>query len=102
MGIMTDASHTGCEREPRWIDWSALEASLPLDELPQLHRAFLELHDPGERWDEAPLRRVQGKVGAALKRLERSGRVRHEGERLLLAADALPAGFAGVGGDDGS
>lgn len=85
----------------RWIDWHALEASLPLDELPRLHRAFLTLNDPGEAWDEAPLRRVQGKVGAALGRLERSGRARRSGDRLLVAIDALPSGFVPArSGDD--
>lgn len=106
MGSMSapPASETASAGAVPWIDWSALEASLPLDDLPRLHRAFLTLHDPSEDWSEAPLRRVQGKVGAALGRLERSGRARREGERLLVAADAVPPGFSpdGSGDDDGA
>jgi hypothetical protein len=82
------------EASERWIDWSDLERTLPLDDLPRLHRALLTLHDRSEAWDDAPLRRVQGKVGATLKRLEREGRIRREGERVLIAADALPDAFA--------
>ena len=91
------------DREPRqWIDWNALEASLPLDELPRLHRAFLTLNDPSEAWDDTPLRRVQGKVGAALGRLVRSDRARRDGDSLLVAADAIPPEFvvAAAGDDD--
>ncbi len=76
-----------------WLDWYALEAAIPLDVLPSFHRAFLTLNNPREAWDDAPLRRVQGKVQAALKRLEREGRARPEGERLLVAPQALPEGF---------
>lgn len=82
------------EQAGRWIDWTDLERTLPLDDLPRLHRALLTLHAPDEAWDDAPLRKVQGKVGATLKRLERDGRLRRDGERLLIAADALPDGFA--------
>lgn len=91
------------ERDSRhWIDWNALEASLPLDELPRLHRAFLTLNDPGEDWNGTPLRRVQGKVGAALGRLVRSDRARRDGDALLVAVDALPPEFVtgAAGGDD--
>jgi hypothetical protein len=81
------------EPSERWIDWSNLERTLPLDDLPRLHRALLTLHDDSEPWDDAPLRRVQGKVGATLKRLERAGRVRRDGERLLIDVAALPSAF---------
>lgn len=96
----------GPDRDPSddsWIDWHALERAIPLDELPAFHRAFLEEVEPGERWREAPLRRVQGKVQAALKRLERQGLARRDalGERLWLARRLLPPGWADRAGAAG-
>lgn len=87
-----DSPHAGSSHhdEASWIDWTALERRIPLDALPAFHRAFLARLEPGESWDEVPLRKVQGKVQAALRRLEREGRARREGDRLLVAREALP------------
>jgi hypothetical protein len=77
-----------------WTDWHALEAAIPLDELPRFHRAFLEHHRPGEAdWARAPLRQVQGKVQATLKRLQREGRARQGGDTLWVLREALPEAF---------
>lgn len=76
-----------------WIDWHKLETVIPLDDLPSFHRAFLERQQEGENWQAASLRQVQGKVQAALKRLERAGLAKTAGERLLVASGSLPEGY---------
>ncbi len=77
-----------------WVDWQALEARIPLDELPAFHRAFLETVRPGEAdWSTAFLRQVQGKVQASLKALERSGRAKREGDVLLVDRAVVPEAF---------
>jgi hypothetical protein len=80
--------------DPIWIDWSKLEGTIPLDELPSFHRAFLKLTKPGEAdWDTAFLRQVQGKVQSSLKALERQGLAKTEGERLFVAKEMIPEEF---------
>jgi hypothetical protein len=76
-----------------WIDWHRLERSLPLDDLPRFHRAFLTMRQPETDWQAASLRQVQGKVQAALKRLEREGHAKREGELLLVDRKVIPEGF---------
>lgn len=76
-----------------WIDWGKLERNIPLDDLPRFHREFLQRVRPDGDWDKAPLRQVQGKVQASLKQLEREGRAKTEGDKLLVARDAIPNGF---------
>ena len=77
-----------------WVDWPALEARIPLDDLPTFHRAFLETVRPGERdWEGAFLRQVQGKVQASLKQLERDGRARLEGGTLYVDRAVIPEAF---------
>lgn len=77
-----------------WTDWTRLEAAIPLDELPTFHRAFLELNRPGEgEWDTAFLRQVQGKVQATLKRLQREGRARLEGDVVFVDRAAIPEAY---------
>ncbi|ADI13428.1 hypothetical protein [Truepera radiovictrix] len=77
-----------------WTDWHALEAAIPLDELPAFHRAFLAHHRPGEAdWEGAFLRQVQGKVQATLKGLQREGRARLEGGTLWVSCEAIPEAF---------
>ena len=76
------------------MNWQALEARIPLDELPGFHRAFLNHNRPGEDFSEAFLRQVQGKVQATLKGLERAGRAEREGETLWLERDAIPEAYA--------
>lgn len=74
-----------------WLNWQTLELSLPLDELPAFHRAFLQHNRPDEEnWDEAFLRKVQGKVQATLKALERQGLARTEEGVLWVAKTAIP------------
>lgn len=77
-----------------WIDWPALEARIPLDDLPAFHRAFLETVRPGENdWSAAFLRQVQGKVQASLKQLEREGRAKREGDTLFVDKTVVPEAF---------
>jgi hypothetical protein len=75
------------------VDWQALEACVPLDELPAFHRAFLEMVEPGQDWQAAFLRRVQGKVQASLKRLLREGAAGYEDGRLWVDATCVPDAF---------
>ncbi len=77
-----------------WTDWPALEARIPLDDLPAFHRAFLETVRPGENdWSAAFLRQVQGKVQASLKQLEREGRAKREGDTLFVDRAVVPEAF---------
>ncbi|MEJ2666488.1 MAG: hypothetical protein P8Z81_05220 [Deinococcales bacterium] len=77
------------------VDWQALESCIPLDDLPAFHRAFLEHIEPDEDWQAAFLRRVQGKVQAALKRLLREGAAGYEGGRYWLDVELVPDAFRG-------
>ena len=76
-----------------WVDWGRLEQRIPLDDLPRFHRAFLTLSRPEEDWEEASLRKVQGKVQASLKQLERDSLAKTEGERLFVAKRVIPEDF---------
>ena len=81
-----------------WINWSALEEKIPLDELPSFHRSFLQLAKPApeggdEDWDNAFLRKVQGNVQATLKQLEREGRMKEEDGKMLIDKKLIPDEF---------
>ena len=76
-----------------WIDWHALERTIPLDDLPDFHRQFLALARPDEDYSEAALRQVQGKVQASLKALERQGNAKTEEETLLVESTFVPKAF---------
>jgi hypothetical protein len=71
-----------------FVDWRELEASTPLEALPEFHRAFLR-----SRGVEAPetmmLRRVQQAVERELNTLLRQGLAKLEGEQLLVAKSVL-------------
>lgn len=89
-----NASPCAPQHEGR-VDWQALELCIPFDELPAFHRAFLERVEPGEDWTNAFLRRVQGKVQAALKRLLREGSASYHKDRYWLDLDLVPEGYRG-------
>ena len=76
-----------------WTNWGRLEQAIPLDDLPKFHREFLKVVQPEGDWEAAPLRRVQGKVQASLKRLEREGKAKTEGDTLLVAQEVIPEDF---------
>ena len=76
-----------------WVDWGGLEQRIPLDDLPRFHRAFLTLTKPEEDWEEASLRKVQGKVQASLKRLERDGLAKTQGSTFYVAKAMIPENF---------
>ncbi len=76
-----------------WVDWGGLEQRIPLDDLPRFHRAFLTLSRPEEDWEEASLRKVQGKVQASLKQLERDGLAKTEENRFYVTKTMIPEDF---------
>jgi hypothetical protein len=77
-----------------WINWQALESSIPLDELPSFHREFLKLARPNEAdWDKVFLRQIQGKVQATLKMLEREGKAKQENNHLFVLKYLIPNGY---------
>jgi hypothetical protein len=77
-----------------WIDWQTLEQTIPLDELPTFHRAFLKLARPNETdWDKTFLRQIQGKVQATLKLLERQGLAKTENDKVLVTKEIIPEAF---------
>ena len=77
-----------------WVDWQRLERNIPLDELPEFHRAFLKLVRPDETdWDKAFLRQIQGKVQASLKQLEREKLLKSENDGLYIAKHMIPEAF---------
>ena len=76
-----------------WVDWGRLEQRIPLDDLPRFHRAFLTLSRPEEDWEEASLRKVQGKVQASLKQLEREGKAKTEENTLFVLKEVVPTEF---------
>ena len=70
------------------VRWRDLEASIPLDRLPDFHRAFLSLRgvtDP----QEMLLRRVQQTVERELNKLMQAGAARREGDEIIVTAAAL-------------
>ena len=76
-----------------WTDWGRLEQTIPLDDLPRFHREFLKVVQPDGDWDAAPLRQIQGKVQASLKRLEREGKAKREGDTLFVVKEVIPEDF---------
>lgn len=72
------------------LRWSALEAQLPLPDLPAFHRAFLRLHRPELNPDTLPLRRVQQYVSQTLHSLVKAGKARLLDEDFELGAEQIP------------
>ena len=70
------------------IRWRELEASIPLDRLPDFHRAFL-VHRGVTDPQEMLLRRVQQTVERELNKLVQAGRARREGDEIVVSAAAL-------------
>ncbi|WP_293915066.1 hypothetical protein [Deinococcus sp.] len=88
------------------LSWRALEARVPLDELPAFHRAFLSWRGV-EGAAGMPLRRVQQRVEAELNKLVLSGQARRtqgdgqaqgDGQTQgdLLVSRAALDGFAAI------
>ncbi len=73
------------------IRWRALEASIPLDDLPTFHRAFLKARgviDP----EDMMLRRVQQSVERELNKLLQMGLARRDGEEIIVQRATLEGG----------
>jgi len=84
------------ETNAHWVNWTQLEQTIPLDNLPTFHRDFLAaLRQEEANWHEAPLRQVQGKVQASLKQLERLGDVRRERESnaIWIKLEHIPSAY---------
>ncbi|GEM83968.1 hypothetical protein [Meiothermus hypogaeus] len=79
------------------LRWSALEARLPLHELPAFHRAFLRQHRPELKPDTLPLRRVQQYVSQTLYALVKEGKARRVGEDFELEAEQIPPPYRELG-----
>ncbi|MDW8425674.1 MAG: hypothetical protein RMK51_07055 [Meiothermus sp.] len=75
------------------VRWSAIEARLPLRELPTFHRAFLRLHRPELNPDALPLRRVQQYVQQTLHALAKEGRAWRVDQDFELEAHQLPPAY---------
>ncbi len=73
----------------RWR-WSALEAQIPLPELPAFHRAFLKLHRPELAAETLPLRRMQQYVSQTLHLLEKEGKAWSVEGDFELELDCIP------------
>jgi hypothetical protein len=71
-----------------WTDWRELEASTPLEDLPNFHRAFLRSRGV-DNPENMMLRRVQQAVERELNTLLRQGLAKLENERLLVAKSVL-------------
>jgi hypothetical protein len=67
--------------------WRDLEASIPLEELPSFHRAFLTLC--GVESSDMPLRRVQQNVDRELNKLVLAGHAERSGNDIFIDLDAL-------------
>lgn len=74
------------------LSWRALEARVPLDDLPDFHRAFLDWRGV-EGAVDIPLRRVQQRVEAELNKWVHSGQATRSGDDVLVEHAALD-GFA--------
>ncbi|WP_337868085.1 hypothetical protein [Meiothermus sp.] len=72
------------------VRWSALEAALPLNELPAFHRAFLKLHRPELQPETLPLRRVQQYVNQTLHLLAKEGKAKAVQGDFELEPDCIP------------
>ena len=70
------------------IRWRELEASIPLDRLPDFHRAFLA-HQGVTDPQDMLLRRVQQTVERELNKLVQVGKARREGDEIVVSAAAL-------------
>ena len=68
--------------QPPVLSWRDLEARVPLDDLPDFHRAFLAWRGV-EGASAMPLRRVQQRVEAELNKWVQSGQAVRSGDDLL-------------------
>ncbi len=79
------------------LDWQALEARIPVGELPASDRAVLLQLYPNKPWETMLLRKAQGKLQTALRQLERDGLARHGQGLLWVAATVIPEAFSWAG-----
>ncbi len=71
-----------------WINWRELEAQIPLEQLPDFHKAFLT--SKGVQTDSMMLRRVQQSVERELNKLIQQGQARLENEILYVNSHEIP------------
>jgi beta-galactosidase beta subunit len=72
-----------------WINWRELETQIPLEQLPEFHRDFLNARGV-QNTQEMMLRRVQQSVERELNTLIREGHAKYHDEQLLVANHCIP------------
>ncbi|MFN3267037.1 MAG: hypothetical protein ACK41E_09385 [Deinococcales bacterium] len=73
-----------------WIDWREHEANIPLERLPDFHRAFLRSRGVVNP-EQMMLRRVQQSVERELNTLCQAGLAKNEEGHLWVAKSVLDA-----------
>ena len=78
----------------QWVDWSALLASVPEEERQTLEQSFTQLAEPAPDSEDTPYQSQAAEgVEAALKTLEREGRVKEEDGKILIERKLIPDAF---------
>ena len=72
-----------------WINWRDLEAAIPLEQLPDFHRAFLAARGV-ENPETMMLRRIQQSVERELNTLLRDKKAKQESETLFVLSQEIP------------
>ena len=81
------------DSDSTWVDWSALVASLSADERTSLEQSFTQFAEPGETEDRPYKDQMSESMQAVFEQLERSGDVRQENGKILVAKRLIPDAF---------
>jgi hypothetical protein len=73
----------------QWINWRELESNIPLEQLPEFHRAFLQSRGIANP-ETMPLRRVQQSVERELNTLIKEEQAKLEQDILLVLNQHIP------------
>jgi hypothetical protein len=73
----------------QWIKWRELESNIPLEQLPEFHRAFL-LNRGTINPEKMPLRQVQQSVEREINSLIKEGQAKFEQDILLVSSQNIP------------
>ncbi len=73
----------------QWINWRELESKIPLEQLPEFHRAFL-LSRGTPNPESMMLRRVQQSVEREINTLIKEGHAKLEQETILVSSQFVP------------
>jgi hypothetical protein len=72
-----------------WINWRELEANIPLEQLPEFHRAFLASRGV-ENLETMMLRRIQQSVERELNTMLREGEAKQDTEIIFVLNTKIP------------